>query len=106
MMHTRRAHEREPAPSPDGSYRAVTLINRGPLGIVVWAGALAPPAADKADEDIEAADYHSRMAVSFMSWRDVLDYFQASPFAPLIERAMARSRRADAATLPPERDAG
>ncbi len=93
MMSVDTAHARSEQPLPDGHYLAVTLLNRGPYGIMVWSGRLHPLAADSTADEISPGDYVQRESVSFMSWHDAIDYFRDRDVAPLLADLVGRSRR-------------
>ena len=61
-------HAREPHALEDGSYLAVTLINRPPHGVMAWAGRLLPAAIDKPAAEIDLGDYVVSEKVSFSTW--------------------------------------
>ena len=84
MLRKGRLHAREPEAMIDGTFRAVTLINKPPHGVMVWAGRLNPAAEDKRAEDIEVGDYQASEKVSFGQWSDVWDYFRSREYAGLV----------------------
>jgi hypothetical protein len=86
-------HAREAVPFADGSYLAVTLMNRPPHGIMAWAGALSPGAADKQGAEIEVGDYKHVEKVSFCQWADVWDYFEGRQYDALLARLRAETER-------------
>lgn len=89
MLRKGSLHAREPGLRADGTYLAVTLINRPPHGIMAWAGRLHPTAAAKAAADIGIGDYKSAEKVSFCRWQDVWEYFAEREYAKLIARLRA-----------------
>ncbi len=88
MSSTVTLHARAHAPLPDGSYVAVTISDRGTLGLMVWAGHLAAHAADTLAEDVTLGDYVQHEAVSFMSWHDVLEHFQGRDVEPVVAQLL------------------
>ncbi len=68
----------------DGTFRAVTLINKPPHGVMVWAGKLYSSARDKNAVDIEIGDYQVSEKVSFSRWQDIWAYFEGREYAGLI----------------------
>lgn len=93
MMRVSTAHLREPGPQPDGTYRAVTILNRSPHGIMVWAGKLYATSADIGAEEISPGDYAKREAVSFMAWNDAIEYFKEREYESLINELMRQTSR-------------
>lgn len=86
MLRKGTLHARDPEPTGDGTFRAVTLINSPPHGVMAWAGNLYESAKDKRAADIELNDYQSSEKVSFSQWSDVWDYFSSREYATLISR--------------------
>ncbi len=84
MLRKGRLHVREPDALNDGTFRAVTLINKPPHGVMVWAGRLYAVAGDKNAEDIEIGDYQASEKVSFCQWADVWEYFASREYAALV----------------------
>ena len=76
-----------------GRASAMTMFNRGKLGVLVWAGRLHRTAEAKLGEDVAAPDYASRETVSFMSWRDVELYFERSAHASLVQTLVSQYKR-------------
>ncbi len=100
MMSVNSAHARESQPLGDGTWRALTLINRGEHGVLVWAGRLRADALRLEADDVVSTDYVQRETVSFMSWDDAIDYFRGREFEPLLAEALATARRRDAVSRP------
>ena len=93
MLRKGTLHVREPQALENGTYRAVTLINRPPHGVMAWAGNVYPTAIDKAAADIELSDYAVAEKVSFSQWQDVWEYFAPREYAHLIEQLHAEIDR-------------
>ncbi len=93
MMRVSTAHLRESEPLPDGSFRAVTVMNRSPHGVMVWAGALHPNSADVGPEDVSPSNYIKRETVSFMAWTDVVEYFEGREYELLVAQLMRETSR-------------
>ena len=77
--------ERDPQPRDDGSVLAVSLHNRPPHGIMVWAGHLLPHALGKGPDDILLTDFSQVEKVSFCLWNDVWEYFAHREYASLVQ---------------------
>lgn len=90
MLQVSTAHLRESEPKPDGSYRAVTILNRSPHGLMVWAGELKTASSDVGPDEVSPGDYAKREAVSFMAWQDSLEYFAGREYEPLVVELMRR----------------
>ena len=88
-------HACEPNALEDGSYLAVTLINRPPHGVMAWAGRLLPAAIDKPAIEIDVSDYVASEKVSFSTWHDVWEYFAPREYATLTDRLRAKVARLD-----------
>lgn len=86
MLRKGTLHVREPQALENGTFRAVTLINRPPHGVMAWAGNLHPSAIDKPAADIELIDYAAAEKVSFSHWKDVWEYFAPREYASLVEQ--------------------
>ncbi|MFZ1390135.1 MAG: hypothetical protein WAS23_00955 [Dokdonella sp.] len=84
MLRKGTLHIRDPDAASDGTYLAVTMINRPPHGVMVWAGRLYADAKDKPGAQIEQGDYASVEKVSFSVWSDVWEYFAGRHYAPLL----------------------
>lgn len=93
MMRVSTAHLREPEPQDDGTYRAVTILNRSPHGIMVWAGKLHATSAEVGSEDVSPNDYATREAISFMAWVDAVDYFKGREYESLLNELMRETSR-------------
>lgn len=85
MLRKGTLHAYEPEALEDGTYRAVTLINRPPHGVMVWAGKIAPTAIGKSAADILLSDYMEAEKVSFSQWPDVWEYFAPREYASLTQ---------------------
>lgn len=83
-------HANAPNASEDGTRLAVTLIDRAPRGVMVWAGRLCARAARKRAHQISPADYTTLEKVSFRDWDDVWEYFASREYAPLLRRLRER----------------
>ena len=86
MLRKGTLHAREPEAMHDGKFKAVTLINKPPHGVMVWAGSLYPSAKDKSATDIDVGDYASSEKVSFCQWSDVWEYFASREYAALVSQ--------------------
>lgn len=84
MLRKGTLHAREGEALADGSYRAVTLFNSPPHGVMVWAGRIGLRARDKTADEIELEDYLAAEKVSFCQWQDVWEYFADREYANLI----------------------
>ena len=85
MLRKGSLHMRENAALDDGTYRAVTMMNAPPHGILVWAGRLHANAIAKESADIVATDYAVRETVSFCMWNHVWSYFCDREYAVLVK---------------------
>lgn len=97
MMRSSVAHVLCSSRQADGRVYAITMQNRDAHGVLVWAGRLEPLAEGKSAEDIGPGDYHTRETVSFMSWRDIEQYFEGRPFAHLVDHLIAAHKRNESA---------
>jgi len=93
MMKVDVAHIRAAEPLSDGSYLAVTIQDRGDCGVMVWAGRLDASTATRHESDCDPSNYTHRENVSFMSWRDVAEYFEGREFEPLIQQFIEQYMR-------------
>lgn len=93
------AHTCSPEPLQDGTYLAVTVIDRGKHGITVWAGRLHPLAFDVEADEVSDRDYIERETVNFMAWSDVLEYFEDRPVLPLLVEVLGTTQRLGDATV-------
>ena len=84
MLRKGTLHAREPEALEDGTYRAVTLFNRPPHGVMVWAGRMHAQSKDRVAADIELGDYVAAEKVSFSHWQDVWVYFAKREYDELI----------------------
>jgi hypothetical protein len=75
---------REPVAGADGTYLAVTLLNRPPHGVMAWAGRMHARAIEKAPGEVTLGDYNMAEKVSFCRWQDVWDYFAGRQYAELV----------------------
>ncbi len=81
-----RLHARSADAAPDGTYLAVTLFNREPLGVMAWAGRLLARSVEKSVDVLEPVDFTFVEKVSFCCWQDAWDYFADREYADLVER--------------------
>ena len=86
MLRKGTLHAREPEALMDGSFRAVTLSNAPPYGVMAWAGRLRSSAKEKAAAEIDVSDFESAEKVSFCRWADVWEYFAEREYADLVAR--------------------
>lgn len=86
MLRKGTLHAREPEAMEDGTFIAVTLINKPPYGVMAWAGNLLAAAKDKSAAEIEASEYMSSEKVSFSQWADVWEYFSKREYSSLTDR--------------------
>ena len=93
MMRVSTADLRESEALTDGSFRAVTVLNRSPHGIMIWAGELHPASADVGAEEVSTADYVKREAVSFMAWPDAVEYFEGREYERLVVQLTTETSR-------------
>ncbi len=93
MMRVPVAHLCSDTPNEDGTWTAVTILNRAPHGIMVWAGRLGADASFVSAEDVAPRDYMRRESVSFMAWPDALEYFKGREVEPLLRELMWRTSR-------------
>lgn len=93
MLRKGSLHARETEPLPDGRYRAVTLVNRPPHGVMAWAGIINARAADKGVAHIEIGDYEQVEKVSFCQWADVWEYFADRQYDEILVRLRAEVER-------------
>ena len=85
MLRKGSLHMRENVALADGTYRAVTMMNAPPHGILVWAGRLHASAIAKESANIVATDYAVRETVSFCMWNHVWSYFHDREYADLVK---------------------
>ena len=93
MLRKGTLYARETQAGEDGSFLAVTLINRPPHGVMAWAGRVEPRAKDKTAAEIELGDYLAAEKVSFSQWRDVWEYFAQREYADLIAQLRGEVER-------------
>ena len=93
MLRKGSLHARDAEPLADGSYLAVTLINRPPHGVMAWAGTLSKEAVSKEASNIEIGDYDQVEKVSFSQWVDVWDYFAGRQYDAILARLRAEVER-------------
>lgn len=84
MLRKGTLHARQSEPTEGGGFIAVTIINRPPHGVMVWAGKIFPTAKDKSASEIALVDYETAEKVSFSHWDDVWEYFKAREYAELV----------------------
>ena len=93
MLRKGSLHAHDPQPLADGTYLAVTLINRPPHGVLAWAGTMYPNAVDKSVADIVISDYEQVEKVSFSKWTDVWDYFAGRQYERVLSQLRAEVER-------------
>lgn len=86
MLRKGTLHAREAEPLEDGSFYSMTLINKPPHGVMVWAGKLRASARDKSASEIGVTDYQAAEKVSFSKWADIWEYFATREYAELAAR--------------------
>ncbi len=95
MMNAPVAHVVGAERDGQGRVRAMTMINRGDRGVLVWSGRITSMAEGKLPEQIEAADYVPRETVSLMSWRDAEEYFEGTANASLVHALVSQCKRSE-----------
>ncbi|HQV71864.1 MAG: hypothetical protein IPH43_07820 [Xanthomonadales bacterium] len=86
MLRKGTLHARDAQALEDGSFYSMTLINKPPHGVMVWAGKLRATAREKSASEIDVSDYHAAEKVSFSKWADVWEYFANREYAELAAR--------------------
>ena len=103
MLLTAVAHAVSSTRAQDGCRYAVTMVNKGERGVLVWAGHLNPEAEHKTSENISSSDYSVRQTMNFTLWHDVRAHFEYPPYAELVNELIASYKRREwAAGITPD----
>jgi hypothetical protein len=78
-------HLRDDDPQEDGSFRAVTLFDKAPNGVLVWAGYECQGRNAESRDGLHPG-FVVTERVSFMFWDDVWAYFREREYARLIAK--------------------
>jgi hypothetical protein len=77
----------------DGCRFAMTVVDKGERGVLVWAGHLDPGAEQKAADAITSKDYRVRQSLNFTSWHDIRAHFRSAPYTGLVAQLVASFKR-------------